>query len=92
MSEREREQSPFSKVLSPEEYDIYFLHLMPTKFSNIFRNQVATIRGDQTFYNVVSEFARAIHIDMAVSDWMFDSQFSSVGGLFATTGRGIKKK
>ena len=49
----------------------------------------------------MSEFARAIHIDMAVSDWMFDSsvqfssvqfsQFSSVDGLFATTGRGIKK-
>ena len=48
---------------------------------------------------MVSEFARAIHIDihiyMAVSDWMFDSSVQSVqsvDGLFATTGRGIKKK
>ena len=79
MSEREREsnrQSPRFYLLKNIITSIDFLHLMPTKFCN-------DSGGDK-----IKEFARAIHIDihidMAVSDWMFDSsvQFSSVDGLF----------
>ena len=60
-------------------WSLDFLHLMPAKFSNIFRNQFAAIRGrivcipQKLSMNVLFFLIDTCNIDWAtVSDWAFD--------------------